>query len=345
MPLQNQVSLQEGNPKKRRRKKTKESPPSNTVENNGGIIDDTKNTIAGGENTVDFDVNKTSYDNSNIEKPSRMNSMNAHRTNIQNNSKLAQSHNVATQKQQSAMTQLPAQQQQCPPWALQLMNKVREINYKLGKLDDIEKSLNHLNIKVHDLDNKVCAMDSRLTTVEGCCSFISDQFEVQKNEIKNTQDGIMNTKQQCSELERKMNNLKQENVILHDRLTNVETRSMRENLLFNGLSETQGEDCEDVVRIFCKTQLGLTNDFIDKIVFDRAHRLRKPTNDNQRINTGGAAGNPNTNDTRVPPIVVKFHSFKDREKVREQAYTKWDSDSLREMRLNVREQLPYLHLA
>ena len=111
MPLQNQVSLQEGNPKKRRRKKTKESPPCNTVENNGGIIDDTNNTITGGENTVDFDVNKTSYDNSNIEKPSRMNSMNAHRTNIQNNSKLAQSHNVATQKQQSAMTQLPAQQQ------------------------------------------------------------------------------------------------------------------------------------------------------------------------------------------------------------------------------------------
>ena len=215
--------------KKRRRKKTKESTPCNTVENNGGIIDDTNKTIPGGK-TVDCDVNRTSYDNSNIEKPNRMNSMNAHRTNIQNNSKLAQSHNVATQKQQSAMTQLPAQQQQCPPWALQLMNQVQEINNKFGKLHDIEKSLNHLNIEVHDLDNKVCAMDSRLITVEGCCSFISDQFEIQKNEIKNTQDGITNTKQQCCELERKMNVLKMENVILHDRLTNVEMISMRENI-------------------------------------------------------------------------------------------------------------------
>ena len=79
-----------------------------------------------------------------------------------------------------------------------------------------------------------------------------------------------------------------------------------------------------------KTKRGMLNCNI----FQINTKLRKQETQNQLT----PIVNPNTNDTRVRPIVVKFHSYKDREMVREQAYTK--RDSLREMRLSVREQWP-----
>ena len=147
-------------------------------------------------------------------------------------------------KQSSDINQAhPSASAQYPPWAAQLINNVRDINNKLSKLDTIEKTLNCLSVKVHDLDNKVSAMDTRITYVEGCCSFISDKYETHKQAIPATNESLLEMKQKCDRLESSMASLCKEKRIVEDRITDTEARSMRENFLFHGISETEGENC------------------------------------------------------------------------------------------------------
>ena len=110
---------------------------------------------------------------------------------------------------------------------------------------------------VHDFDNKFGAMDSRLTIVEGCCSFISDRYGTHKQAITATNESLLVMKQNCDRQESSMASLCKEKRILEDRITDTEGRSMRENPLFHGISEAEGEKCVDVVRLFRKTGLDL----------------------------------------------------------------------------------------
>ena len=89
---------------------------------------------------------------------------------------------------------------------------------------------------------------------------------------------------------------------MEDSITDLQSRSMRENLLFFGLAEYKGErkeNCVSLIDDFCETQLGLSS--ISENI-KRAQRVGK-------IDEGR---------NKSPPIVVKFSSFK-RESVREQA--------------------------
>ena len=80
----------------------------------------------------------------------------------------------------------------------------------------------------------------------------------------------------------------------------LESRSMRENLLFHGFDESNGEECEQVIKDFIANKLE-----IDTIItLDRTHRL----------------GRPKT--TGPIPIVAKFNEYKQRELVRTTSITK-----------------------
>ena len=75
---------------------------------------------------------------------------------------------------------------------------------------------------------------------------------------------------------------------------------MRENLLFHGFDESNGEECEQVIKDFIANKLE-----IDTIItLDRTHRL----------------GRPKTTGPR--PIVAKFNEYKQRELVRTTSITK-----------------------
>ena len=89
---------------------------------------------------------------------------------------------------------------------------------------------------------------------------------------------------------------------LEDTVTDLQCRSMRDNLLFFGLAERKNgrENCVTLIDDFCETQLGLSS-VSDNI--ERAHRL----------------GGWNEERTKPRPVVVKFASYRMREKVRERA--------------------------
>ena len=81
-------------------------------------------------------------------------------------------------------------------------------------------------------------------------------------------------------------------------ILDLKSRSMRDNLLFFNIPESQDEDCAAIVTNFCKE---LHTENAETIRLDRAHRIGKRQ--------------PN----KTKPIVVKFNFHQDKENIRKQA--------------------------
>ena len=86
---------------------------------------------------------------------------------------------------------------------------------------------------------------------------------------------------------------------LKTKIIDLETRTMRDKLMFYGLQETIGENCETIIQKFCTEKLNLDG---SKLKFDRVHRVG-----------GQTARKPR-------PIVTKFHYYSERETVLNTAY-------------------------
>ena len=120
--------------------------------------------------------------------------------------------------------------------------------------------------------------------------FHSKNHEQSKDEIK-TAKGDMKT---CNKLERETKSMK-------DKMVDLESRSMRENLMFYGIAERgEDENCGDLVKGVCRETLKITT--AENMLFDRAHRV------------GAKRG------SKVRPIVVKFHYYHERELVRRRSF-------------------------
>ena len=99
------------------------------------------------------------------------------------------------------------------------------------------------------------------------------------------------------------------------------------------MSETEGENCVDVVKYFCKTELDLDTEFLDNLIIDRAHRIGKIS---QRNGPNVHAGTQATVNQHTRPIVVRFHKYGDKEQVREMAYSR--RIQLKQRNKSVRDQ-------
>jgi hypothetical protein len=111
---------------------------------------------------------------------------------------------------------------------------------------------------------------------------------------------------------------------MQEKLLDLESRSMRENLIFYGLTEPDTPqpgpiNCETQVRYLIKDTLDI--DHTD-MVFDRVHRL------------GGARAK------KPRPIVVKFQIYTDREMVRLKSYEDDIKQKLKDRKQGVGIQSP-----
>ena len=126
--------------------------------------------------------------------------------------------------------------------------------------------------------------------------------DLQKNlEILN--DHYQNVKETVAALENENVGLKQTVMRLSEDVLDSQCRSMRDNLVFEGLPEKESESCEEVVRDFLVKNMKIGAEAASKVQFDRAHRL-------------GAKGRDKTR-----PIVVKMTHFKDKEMIKKQKKT------------------------
>jgi ribA/ribD-fused uncharacterized protein len=90
--------------------------------------------------------------------------------------------------------------------------------------------------------------------------------------------------------------LKQENETLTDRIVALESYSKRENLIFQGITVTEKENCWAKVKNVMTTNLKLPNEFVDNIQVQRCHRLYE-------------------NQVKSNKIIVRFLWYPDRERV------------------------------
>jgi hypothetical protein len=121
-----------------------------------------------------------------------------------------------------------------------------------------------------------------------------------------------------------------ESELLIDKMAELEDRSRRNNLRFEGIEETEGEtweNCEEKIKLLLKGKLGIDKE----ITIERAHRTGK---------------NKNEDTKRKRTIVAKFLNFKDRESIllKYKKMKLWNeklfiNEDYSERTINIRKQL------
>ena len=194
-----------------------------------------------------------------------------------------------------------------PTWLSSLTNDIKEIKQNLSKLDTIEKTVIGIDSKVVKLDQEVKNLNDRVAAVELSQSFVSDKFDTQKTSIDNTNTEVTQMKAKIKELTKTNEDLKKESDSMKKTMIDTQARSMRENLIFYGIPEVpkdETEDCQNSVKTLLSDKLGITITE-NNMEMDRAHRIG--------IRKEGINQKPR-------PIVVKFHKYTEKEKIRKSSY-------------------------
>lgn len=190
------------------------------------------------------------------------------------------------------------------------------IENKVSKLDEIKSEISAVKSDVAGLRSENMSINSRLDDIETSCQVVSsvfDDFQAHKTQCsKNSIDLYTKTKNMDHEL----SSLREINTELRKNITDLQWRSMRDNLLFVGVPEIQQstsnqngfgpeKSCEQTLREFLSTRLendpsiNTKGDIdIKNIQFARVHRVGAKHHD------------------RARPIVAKFERFADRELIR-----------------------------
>jgi hypothetical protein len=143
---------------------------------------------------------------------------------------------------------------------------LKSINDKLGILELVSKDIKDLKASLEMSDEKTATLEKETHALKGT----------------------------VNKIETEMNEFKKENNVLKECLLDIQTRSMRENLVLTGIQEKEGEVPESVVREFLFAALQIPHKVIDKIQLESVHRLGQRGQRYER------------------PIVAKFASFKDK---------------------------------
>ena len=181
-------------------------------------------------------------------------------------------------------------------------------------MSQIDKKLSGLESKVSEIEDSVQYMDNSVT--EHTKAIEENKTEMRRLMKENT--NIQDNLKRCENI----------NESLNEKLSDLEARSMRENLIFYGIPESpppvqgqpiQIENCERLVKDLIKDYLKVD---ANEMPFDRAHRLG-----------GFRAKKPR-------PVVVKFHQYSDRETIRLKSREDEIRTSLRGSNLGIGIQTP-----
>ena len=127
----------------------------------------------------------------------------------------------------------------------------------------------------------------------------------------------------CNDLKSKLDDQTQKHERTFEKVVDLESRSMRDNLIFYGIPESRDEggieNCENLVKDLIRSTCDLNP---AEIQFDRAHRLGSNKSRNPR------------------PTVVKFHKYTDRELVRSRSMIDPYKQNLRDRKQGIGQQQP-----
>lgn len=240
---------------------------------------------------------------------------------------------------------------QAPPWASHMLQRLNQIESHMlsqnAKWLTVEQTLGNQNmrmlnmeqqvrdfkgyrqnmtsleIKVDNLTDDVSNMTRKVNEYETTISTYSDMYDNTNSDQSTSRYLINELSERVSKLENDQAVLQTQIPKMDNSIIDLQCRSMRDNLIFTGISEPEPidgdsevqEDAERTLNNFLKDEMNITR----QIDFHRVHRINVPERD----------------DDYPRPIVAKFEHFKDREYVRSQA-----PKTLRGKPFGVREQFP-----
>ena len=181
-----------------------------------------------------------------------------------------------------------------PAWVQTLIDKMDSIDSKIGRISDRVDLLETEMRAVH-------ALNQRVSEIEESVQFMSNRYEAIRSELEQSHK---DTKYLTNLAKAQSEQLQQQALFVSEtatRMTDLENRSMRDNLIFTGIPEERNENPEVTVQKLISDKLGFRNN----ISFERVHRIGKFSNLGRN--------------SRPRAIVAKFSRFKDREMVRNNA--------------------------
>ena len=214
--------------------------------------------------------------------------------------------------QNSQMPTTPA----CAPPSVQyntdmaaIMAKLEGIDSKLSKLDSIEADMSTIKGKVIYLESKIVELEkdkTRVNVLEESVKFISDSHDQTRESNFKIESEVEQLKKSVSACMSAIDELKVNNLNLKEAQIDARCRSMRDNLIFLNIPETEQvssfTESEKVLRKFIEKELHLNSN----MTFKRVHRIGRINND----------GRPNGN-LRPRPLIAKFVYTVERDAVKQ----------------------------
>lgn len=177
-----------------------------------------------------------------------------------------------------------------------MMARFDKIEVKLNQLDTINSSVGKITGRLDKMESRIKSVETKIVDIEQSKNFDSESI----GQLEQKQKEIDSMLQKMKSIEKEHNKASTE---LKSEIVDLKSRSMRDNLIFYGIEEEQGEKDEDCVR----KVLELIEDKLeivgakDTVKLHRAHRMGK------------------YNNTKTRPIVAKFAYYPEREEVRSKA--------------------------
>ena len=200
--------------------------------------------------------------------------------------------------------------------SVSLEKRLHIIENKMNNIDRLSENLSSLETKVSKIEREMHQVKKTAEEAENSAKTISEMFD--NTTAKTERDLNKFLKEESSKLDEKfrisIQTIEKRNEEIQSSVTDLKSRSMRDNLIFSGIPENRNEDCEAVLQDFLDRKLN-----IQDISFERVHRMGKYREYSEKPRN----------------IVAKFSFYKDREKVRTRAPRK-----LKGSRIWVNEQFP-----
>lgn len=192
----------------------------------------------------------------------------------------------------------------------------------------VEENSKEIETNIAKINSVVKKNEDLVQTVAG--------LETIKRDIKDLKQDTLRIQKETDEKNKQLerNNKKVESVIeWNDRLyqeladakkeiLKLEAYSRRDNLKFIGLEENPGENCENMIKTFCKQNLELPEEMVANMKFVRVHRIGIPR--------------PGT----IRPILARFHYFGDRTRVYQARKIQYEKQTRVEDKIFVLEDFP-----
>ncbi|KAK3083223.1 hypothetical protein FSP39_017228 [Pinctada imbricata] len=153
------------------------------------------------------------------------------------------------------------------------------IEKRTETLEVINSKITKLDARVGVAENEIKTTKTKISEIEADLQGNSNLYDDVKGKTDELDNDLLRLKKRIGKVEKmtdEISRLQEENGELHESLLEMKCRSMKYNLLFSGIAEADGENCENVLKKFIQDELQIEKE----IPFANVHRVGKKCPEN-----------------------------------------------------------------